>query len=78
MKITNIVTFNFANPISKPQKKLNGKKLQKLGMDKDEGNELVMKDSPMHTSTFVEKENRLRKTKQQQEVKRIIPPKCET
>jgi hypothetical protein len=44
---------------------LNGKKLQKLGMDKDEGNELVMKDSPMHTSTFVEKENSLRKAKQQ-------------
>jgi hypothetical protein len=32
-------------------------------VDKDEGDELVMKDSPMHTSTFVEKENSLHKGK---------------
>jgi hypothetical protein len=38
-------------------------KLQKLGADKGEGDELVMKDSPMHTLTFAEKENSLRKAK---------------
>jgi hypothetical protein len=36
-------------------------KLQKLGVDKNEGDELVTKDSMMHTSTVVEKENSLRK-----------------
>lgn len=44
-------------------KKLNGMKLQKLGVDKGEGDELVMKDSPIPTSTFVEKENSLCKAK---------------
>jgi hypothetical protein len=66
MKITNNVTLNFANPISnkgQALKILNGMKLQKFGVHKDEGDELVTKDSPMHTSTFVEKENSLHKAK---------------
>jgi uncharacterized membrane protein YfhO len=64
--ITNNVTFNSTNPIyneGQALKNLNGMELQKFNVDKDEGNELVMKDSPMHTSTFVEKENSLHKTK---------------
>lgn len=66
VKIINNVTLNFANPISnkgQALKNLNGMKLQKLGVDKDEGDEIVTKDSPMHTSTFVEKENNLHKAK---------------
>jgi hypothetical protein len=64
MKITNNVTLNFANPISnkgQALKNLNGMKLQKLGVDKNEGDELVTKNNLMHTSTFVEKENNLHK-----------------
>ncbi len=66
MKITNNVAFNFANPISnkgQALKKLNSMKLQKFSANKDKGDELVTKDSLMHTSTFVEKKNSLHKAK---------------
>jgi len=54
MRINDNATPNFTNPISnkgQALKNLNGRKLRKLGVDKDEGDEPSMKDSLVHILT---------------------------
>lgn len=54
VRINDNATPNFVNPISnkgQALKNLNGRKLWKLGVDKDEGDEPSMKDSLVHILT---------------------------